>query len=103
MSQGKKRSVQDHQLVAEVYSAALDSGFPPTRAVAMAFGVAQSSAMRYVVQARQKGFLPPTRPGVAKALSGKERSGGRSSPERCIHCGASPSRQRPWRVSADQH
>lgn len=59
--------VTDDQLatVAKVYREAMDAGDPPTLAVAGAYGVARSTAARWIQRARKGGFLGPARPGAA--------------------------------------
>jgi transposase len=53
--------------IAAVYSNALDEGRFPVKAVASALGVSASTAHKRVHTARQRGYLPPTTPGVARA------------------------------------
>lgn len=50
---------------AEIYRANLDQR--PTEAVAAAFGMAHRTAAKYVMEARVRGFLPPTTPGKKQA------------------------------------
>lgn len=53
--------------VAAVYTAALEAGEPPVKAVAAAFGVADGTAGNMVWRARQREFLPKTTPGKTAA------------------------------------
>lgn len=62
---GKRHRITEQHLeeVAEVYRQANSGGRPPTRAVAEKFGVAHSTAAKWVGAARRKGMLPPTAKG----------------------------------------
>jgi hypothetical protein len=64
---GQKRRITGDFLrqVAEVYRTNI--GHAPTEAVARTFGVKHRQATDYVRQARDRGFLPPTKQGRAKA------------------------------------
>lgn len=55
------------QAVASVYSDAYHQGQRPTKAVAEHFTVARSTAGRWVVEARKRGFLSATRERMARA------------------------------------
>ena len=70
MQKKEKRGagIPDHVLarVASIYRAAEALGRPPTNAVKDKMPVARSTAGRYVMEARRRGFLGPalgTRPG----------------------------------------
>lgn len=60
---GARRTITDDLLsqVAETYRA--HASDRPTEAVQVAFGTSSRTAARYVQQARERGFLPPTTPG----------------------------------------
>lgn len=63
---GKRRITGDFlQQVAAVYRQNID--YAPTATVARTFGVKHRQATDYVKQARDRGFLPPTKQGRAKA------------------------------------
>jgi hypothetical protein len=64
---GPRRNLSDDLLsrVAATYREALAAGEPPTRAVERDLAVSHSQAAKYVSRARQRGFLGPTRSGVA--------------------------------------
>lgn len=63
---GKRRITGDFlSRVAQVYRANIDHA--PTDAVAKTFGVKHRQATDYVKQARDRGLLPPTKQGRAKA------------------------------------
>ena len=49
--------------VAAVYRRAIDDGKPPKQAVALAESVSKATAGRYVMKARERGFLGATSPG----------------------------------------
>ena len=49
--------------VAAVYRRAIDDGTPPKQAVALAESVSKATAGRYVMKARERGFLGATSPG----------------------------------------
>lgn len=51
--------------VAVVYAVAYACDQPPTKAVTATFGLARSTAGRWVARARERGFLGPTTPGRA--------------------------------------
>lgn len=55
-----------YEEVADVYRQALAAGERPTRAVADTLGVARSTAGRYVMEARARGFLDPA-PGPGRS------------------------------------
>jgi hypothetical protein len=55
--------------VAEVYRRAIDEGVPPKQAVRAEFHVSESTAGRWVAQAREQGLLGPTLPGKKGELS----------------------------------
>ena len=57
---GRDLGDDHYQEVAQVYSDAVNSGHPPTIAVATHFTIAKSSAAKKVARARERGFLPPT-------------------------------------------
>ena len=71
--------------VALIYRDAADAGKSPVKAVAAHFGIPYSTAGKWVIRARQGGFLAPTRRGLAPIKH-----------ERCPTCGADRSR---WRAS----
>jgi len=54
--------------VAEVYTRAARAGRPPTEAVWKILGGGRSTAERWVMSARAKGFLPVTSQGKATGL-----------------------------------
>jgi hypothetical protein len=60
---GARRTITDDLLrqVAEIYRA--NASDRPTEAVLVAFGTSPRTAARYVQQAREREFLPPTTPG----------------------------------------
>ncbi|MBN7544903.1 hypothetical protein I3U58_14015 [Mycobacteroides abscessus subsp. abscessus] len=63
---GKRRITGEFLMqVAQVYRDNIDHA--PTAAVARTFGVKHRQATDYVKQARDRGFLPPTKQGRAKA------------------------------------
>jgi hypothetical protein len=64
---GRPRKLSDERIrkAAEVYRTHL--GDRPTEAVAAAFSVAHRTAAKYVMEARARGFLPPTTPGKQQA------------------------------------
>lgn len=62
---GKRIPDEHFERVADVYRYAVKLGRPPTEGVAEAFDVARSTAGRWVVQARRRGFLGPAMPGRA--------------------------------------
>lgn len=69
-SEARRRTrlkVNDEHLaeVAELYRANIDDG--PWLAIRDRYGVAESTAARYVMLARKAGLLPPTEPGKKKA------------------------------------
>jgi hypothetical protein len=56
---------QHFEQVATVYAEAHAAGKPPTKAVAMRFGITRSAAAKQVSRARDLGFLGETNPGRA--------------------------------------
>lgn len=60
----------DLQYIATIYRQAVDSGHPPTQAVANTLGIARSSAGRHVALARAAGYLPPADWGKHAAYPG---------------------------------
>lgn len=64
---GKRLQDDELRQVACVYRAALERGKPPTASVQDEFRVAYPTAGRWVMEARRRGFLPPTTRGVASA------------------------------------
>jgi hypothetical protein len=64
---GQRLPAEHLQRVAEVYQAAILRAEPPTRAVEKQLHTSRSNAGRWVLEARRRGLLPPTKPGVAKA------------------------------------
>jgi hypothetical protein len=71
--------------VASVYRDACEKGLPPTKTVALTFGITGSMASKWVMATRGAGLLAPTKQGVAPV--NKEA-------RRCPTCGADRSR---WR------
>jgi len=63
--QGQAYTDDHYRRVAEIYRTALHSKDHPTKAVAVGFTVTPSTAGRYVMEARRRGFLGPTEPGKA--------------------------------------
>jgi hypothetical protein len=61
------RSVPPFEEVAQVYSTAYQAGLPATRAVADRWGVSRTAAAKWVARTREKGLLPATVRGQAKA------------------------------------
>lgn len=59
--------------VARVYSAAFAAGKAPTQAVARRFQLSPAAAANLVKRARQRGFLPPTKPGRASGQARKDQ------------------------------
>lgn len=51
--------------VAAIYTAAVASGDPPTKAVAWTLGISPGAAAQRVLRARRAGLLPAVTPGVA--------------------------------------
>lgn len=78
LPQERRRKLDDahYREVAEVYRSAWTGGRHPKSAVALRFQVSDSTAGRYVVEARKRGFLGPTDPGQPgeKAKPKKGRS-----------------------------
>jgi hypothetical protein len=72
---GKRIPDDYYKEVARVYRYAARLGKPPTAAVAKAFDVSRSTAGRYVVETRRRGFLGPALPGVAGELDQEESNG----------------------------
>jgi hypothetical protein len=62
----------DLREIAAVYRAALAAGEPPTRTVAARFGVARSTAGRWVAEARRRGVLGKARPRMAGEIDNNE-------------------------------
>lgn len=59
---------EDHfRQVAAIYTAAYETGLPPTQAVKDHYQISESAAGKHVRRARKLGFLPLTTRGVAKA------------------------------------
>lgn len=61
---------------AEVYRGALGEGLSPTDEVAHSFPISRSTAGRWIVEARRRGFLGPAIPGVAGELDQEESPDG---------------------------
>ena len=61
---GKRLDDATLERVALLYRQALAQGQPPTKYVQEQMQIAASTAGRYVMQTRRRGFLGPTRPGV---------------------------------------
>jgi len=59
------------ELVAEVYSEAVDVNDHPTLSVATTLGVTRTAAAKLVWRARQRGLLSPTRKGHDPTLNRK--------------------------------
>jgi hypothetical protein len=57
----------EEHYVARIYRMASVGGYPPTKAVQEALGVAESTAAQKVMLARKLKLLPKTRPGKARA------------------------------------
>jgi hypothetical protein len=66
-----QRTDEDLRLVAKVYRSAWSAGKPVTSAVAQAMHVAENTAPKLIAQARRRGFLPDTKPGVARGGTGQ--------------------------------
>ena len=64
---GKRLQDDELRQVADVYRSAFELGRPPTAAVQDEFRIAYPTAGRWVMEARRRGFLPPTTRGVAAA------------------------------------
>lgn len=65
---GRPRLGDDtYRRVADVYTAALRQGLPPTKTVGDAESISRATAATWVRRARQRGFLPPTTKGRPKA------------------------------------
>lgn len=62
---GKRLGDEHFQAVSAVYRNALSAGLPPVQEVARRFHVSGSTAGRWVVEARRRGFLGPAQPGRA--------------------------------------
>jgi hypothetical protein len=62
----------DLQEIASVYRAAFAARDAPTKAVAVRFGVARSTAGRWISEARTRGILGPTQPRVAGEINDAE-------------------------------
>lgn len=60
---------------AGIYEAALNRGASPRQAVVDEMHVAESTASRYIREARRLGFLPPTTRGKARAGSPRTNEG----------------------------
>ncbi|MHB8468890.1 MAG: hypothetical protein ACYDCH_03930 [Gaiellaceae bacterium] len=60
---GKRVTDEKLEEVARYYREALGSGQPPTQYVQRKMQIAYSTAGRYVMETRRRGFLGPTRPG----------------------------------------
>lgn len=70
---GRPRLGDDtYRRVADVYTAALRQGLPPTKAVALAERISQPTAATWVRRARERGFLPKTTRGRARAGPAQE-------------------------------
>jgi hypothetical protein len=67
LARRRRSRITDEYLskVAEIYREAFDRGDPPTVAVQAAFALSRSTAGRHVGLARKRGYLSPTREGVA--------------------------------------
>ncbi len=71
---GKRLRDEHFKQVADVYRYAIRLGRPATAAIGEAFDVSRSTAGRWVVETRRRGFLGPAVPGRAgeQADEGKE-------------------------------
>jgi len=70
LERGERRwRITDEHLeeVAAVYRDALAHGFSTAKAIAERWSTTEENARRWVVRARQRGFLPPTEPRKARA------------------------------------
>jgi transposase len=56
--------------VATLYSRAMSDQRPPAPVIAEHFGRPVATVHRWVAKARERGFLPPTRPGLASGDEG---------------------------------
>lgn len=56
----------DVKLAAAIYQVAFAAGLPPSRCVSDRMKIPYGTAKKRVAQARERGLLPPTRPGCAK-------------------------------------